>query len=299
MNSWGAIRPLQAALRASTCAAGRLRHLNHRFPSTAHDCAPAGFEGWPRTQRRIALSTTTESAARCVAMVIGNSCRLLRVHARVRSCVFDAFVQSSASCRRNATGRSGHVRILASRALGEAQAVLLCAPIRHSRHNDSEDPLQRWCSPCRRPPCARCACGGVLGCGGGSRPPRAARRFGFSYGTELPIRWSATRDELSRGAHAGGPRGSGFGRGRPARHYRPSVPEPESVAGRRERLSRALWTPEFRAHSPGAEAGAGGVAEALARAGAEHQEIEAWIRRKQEMLDAARRQNRPVFEAAR
>jgi hypothetical protein len=34
------------------------------------------------------------------------------------------------------------------------------------------------------------------------------------------------------------------------------------------------------------------VAEALARAGAEQQEIEAWIQRKQEMLDAARRENR-------
>jgi phosphoglycolate phosphatase-like HAD superfamily hydrolase len=34
------------------------------------------------------------------------------------------------------------------------------------------------------------------------------------------------------------------------------------------------------------------VAEALARAGAEQREIEAWIRRKQEMLEAARRENR-------
>jgi hypothetical protein len=34
------------------------------------------------------------------------------------------------------------------------------------------------------------------------------------------------------------------------------------------------------------------VGEALSRAEAEQQEIEEWIRRKQEMLDAARRENR-------
>ena len=38
------------------------------------------------------------------------------------------------------------------------------------------------------------------------------------------------------------------------------------------------------------------VAEALARAGAEQQEIEAWIQRKQEMLDAARRENRVTLD---
>jgi hypothetical protein len=36
----------------------------------------------------------------------------------------------------------------------------------------------------------------------------------------------------------------------------------------------------------------GVVAEALLRAGAGQQEIEEWIRRKHEMLDAARRENR-------
>jgi len=34
------------------------------------------------------------------------------------------------------------------------------------------------------------------------------------------------------------------------------------------------------------------VAEALSRAGAEQREIEEWIRSKQELLDAARRENR-------
>jgi phosphoglycolate phosphatase-like HAD superfamily hydrolase len=38
------------------------------------------------------------------------------------------------------------------------------------------------------------------------------------------------------------------------------------------------------------------VAEALARAGAEQQEIVEWVRRKQEMLDAARRENRVTLD---
>jgi argininosuccinate lyase len=211
----------------------------------------------------------------------------------------DAFVQSSSIMpqKRNPVALE-HVRILASRALGEAQAVLLCA---HNTPfgdiNDSEDPLQplvftMFADALR----SLRLLAGVLEAAEVDRD-HLERRAASDFLTVTELSDSLVRHTgmSFREAHtlvARAVQASGAD-DRPATIAQVFLSQNPSLGLERAFVESALDPRNFVRirQVPGGPAPEV-VAEALARAGAEHQEIEAWIRRKQEMLDAARRQNR-------
>jgi len=211
----------------------------------------------------------------------------------------DAFVQSSSIMpqKRNPVSLE-HARILASRALGEAQAVFLCA---HNTPfgdiNDSEDTLQ---------PLVLSMFDGALrtlrllaGLLATAEVDRdhLARRAASDFLTITELADSLVRHTgmSFREAHALVARaveasGADY---RPAAIAAVFLSQNPSLGVDQAFVERALDPRSFvRIRQVTGGPAPDVVAEALSRAGAEQREIEEWIRSKQELLDAARRENR-------
>ena len=211
----------------------------------------------------------------------------------------DGFVQSSSIMpqKRNPVSLE-HARILASRALGEAQAVLLCA--HHTPFgdiNDSEDPLQplvftMYADALRSLrllagvlTAAEVDCDHLAHCAASNfltvteLADSLVRRTGMSFREAHTL--------VARAVEASG------ADDRPAAIAQVFLSQNPLLGVDQALVERALDPRNFVRirQVPGGPA-PDVVAGALARAGAEQQEIEEWIRRKQEMLDAARRENR-------
>ena len=211
----------------------------------------------------------------------------------------DAFVQCSSIMpqKRNPVALE-HVRILASRALGEAQAVLLCA---HNTPfgdiNDSEDTLQplvftTFADALR----ALRLLAGLLATAQVDRE-HLERRAASDFITVTELADSLVRHTgiSFREAHALVARAveASGADDRPAAIAEVFLTQNPSLGVDREFVERALDPQNFvRIRQVTGGPAPGVVAEALLRAGAGQQEIEEWIRRKHEMLDAARRENR-------
>jgi argininosuccinate lyase len=299
---------IQAAFaRVNLCPLGACAISTTGFPIDRRMTARLlGFEGLAENSYGAIASVDyfTESAASvAVAMVnLGKFVQDLLLWS-TREFGFlrlsDAFVQSSSIMpqKRNPVALE-HVRILASRALGEAQAVLLCA---HNTPfgdiNDSEDPLQplvftMFADALR----SLRLLAGVLEAAEVDRD-HLERRAASDFLTVTELSDSLVRHTgmSFREAHtlvARAVQASGAD-DRPATIAQVFLSQNPSLGLERAFVESALDPRNFVRirQVPGGPAPEV-VAEALARAGAEHQEIEAWIRRKQEMLDAARRQNR-------
>ena len=211
----------------------------------------------------------------------------------------DAFVQCSSIMpqKRNPVALE-HVRILASRALGEAQAVLLCA---HNTPfgdiNDSEDTLQ----PLLFTMFADALRGlrllaGLLATAQVDRDRLARRAVSdFITVTELAdslVRRTGMSFREARALVARAVEASGAD-DRPAAIAQVFLSQNPSLGVDQAFVERALDPENFVRirQVPGGPA-PDVVSEALSRAAAGQQEIEAWIRSKQQMLDAARRENR-------
>jgi argininosuccinate lyase len=211
----------------------------------------------------------------------------------------DGFVQSSSIMpqKRNPVSLE-HARVLASRALGEAQAVLVCA---HNTPfgdiNDSEDTLQplvftMYADALR----ALRLLAGLLAAAevdGEHLARRAASDF--LTVTELADTLVRHTGMSFREAHALVARAveSSGADDRPAAIAQVFLRQNPSLGVDRAVVERALDPMNFvwiRQVTGGPAPDV--VAEALARAGGEQQEIEEWIRSKQEMIEAARRENR-------
>jgi argininosuccinate lyase len=211
----------------------------------------------------------------------------------------DGFVQSSSIMpqKRNPVSLE-HARILASRALGEAQAVFLCA---HNTPfgdiNDSEDDLQplvftMFADALR----ALRLLGGLLATAEVDRD-QLARRAASDFLTVTELADSLVRHTgmSFREAHALVARAveASGAEDRPAAIAAVFLSQNPSLALDQAIVERALDPVNFvRIRQVTGGPAPDVVAEALSRAGGEQQETEEWIRRKQEMLDAARRENR-------
>ncbi len=211
----------------------------------------------------------------------------------------DGFVQSSSIMpqKRNPVSLE-HTRILASRALGEAQAVLLCA---HNTPfgdiNDSEDDLQplvftMFADALR----ALRLLAGLLATAEVDRD-HLARRAAADFLTVTELADSLVRHTgmSFREAHALVARAveASGADDRPAAIAAVFLSQNPSLGVDKAFVERALDPVNFVCvrQVPGGPA-PDVVAEALSRAGAEQRQIEEWVRSKQEMLDAARRENR-------
>ena len=208
----------------------------------------------------------------------------------------DAFVQFSSIMpqKRNPVALE-HVRILASRALGEAQAVLLCA---HNTPfgdiNDSEDPLQ----PLVFTMFADALRGlrllaGLLTTAQVDREHLARRAAsGFITVTELADSLVRHTGMSFREAHALVARAveASGADDRPAAIAQVFLSQNPSLGVDQAFIERALDPQNFVRirRVPGGPA-PDVVAESLSRAAASQREIESWIRSKQQLLDAARR----------
>ena len=296
---------IQAAFaRVNLCPLGACAISTTGFPIDRRMTARLlGFEGLAENSYGAIASIdylTESAAAVAVAMVnLGKFVQDLLLWS-TREFGFlrlsDAFVQSSSIMpqKRNPVGLE-HVRILASRALGEAQAVLLCA---HNTPfgdiNDSEDTLQ----PLVFTMFADALRGlrllaGLLAAAQVDRD-RLARRAASDFITVTELADSLVRQTgmSFREAHALVARAveaSGTD-DRPAAIAAVFLSQNPSLNVGQAFIERALDPENFVRirQVPGGPAPEV-VAEALSRAGAGQQEIEEWIRRKQEMLDAARR----------
>jgi argininosuccinate lyase len=296
---------IQAAFaRVNLCPLGACAISTTGFPIDRHMTARLlGFEGLAENSYGAIASVDyfTESAASvAVAMVnLGKFVQDLLLWS-TREFGFlrlsDAFVQSSSIMpqKRNPVSLE-HVRVLASRALGEAQAVLLCA---HNTPfgdiNDSEDTLQ----PLLFTMFADALRGlrllaGVLATAEVDRE-RLERRAASDFLTVTELADSLVRQTgmSFREAHAlvaRAVKASGTD-DRPAAIAQVFLSQNPSLGLEKEFVERALDPRNFVrirrvTGGPAPEV----VAEALARAAAGQQEIEEWIRSKQELLDAARR----------
>jgi argininosuccinate lyase len=296
---------IQAAFaRVNLCPLGACAISTTGFPIDRHMTARLlGFEGLAENSYGAIASVDyfTESAASvAVAMVnLGKFVQDLLLWS-TREFGFlrlsDAFVQSSSIMpqKRNPVSLE-HVRVLASRALGEAQAVLLCA---HNTPfgdiNDSEDTLQ----PLLFTMFADALRGlrllaGVLATAEVDRE-RLERRAASDFLTVTELADSLVRQTgmSFREAHtlvAQAVKASGTD-DRPAAIAEVFLSQNPSLGLEKEFVERALDPRNFVrirrvTGGPAPEV----VAEALARAAAGQQEIEAWVRSKQELLDAARR----------
>jgi len=211
----------------------------------------------------------------------------------------DAFVQCSSIMpqKRNPVSLE-HARILASRALGEAQAVLLCA---HNTPfgdiNDSEDTLQplvftMFADALR----SLRLLAGLLATAQVDRD-HLARRAASDFVTVTELADSLVRHTgmSFREAHALVARAveASGADDRPAAIAQVFLSQNPSLGVDQAFIERALDPVNFvRIRKvPGGPA-PDVVAEALSRAGGGQREIEGWIRSKQELLDAARRENR-------
>jgi argininosuccinate lyase len=303
---------IQAAFaRVNLCPLGACAIATTGFPIDRRMTARLlGFEGLAENSYGAIASVDyfTESAASvAVAMVnLGKFVQDLLLWS-TREFGFlrlsDAFVQSSSIMpqKRNPVALE-HVRILASRALGEAQAVLLCA---HNTPfgdiNDSEDPLQplvftMFADALR----SLRLLAGVLAAAEVDCEHLARRAASdFLTVTELADSLVRLTGMSFREAHtlvANAVKASGAD-DRPAAIAQVFLNQNPSLGLDQAFVERALDPRNFVRirQVPGGPAPEV-VAEALARAGAEQQEIEAWIQRKQEMLDAARRENRVTLD---
>jgi argininosuccinate lyase len=208
----------------------------------------------------------------------------------------DAFVQSSSIMpqKRNPVSLE-HARILASRALGEAQAVFLCA---HNTPfgdiNDSEDDLQplvftMFADALR----SLRLLAGLLAAAEVDRE-HLARRAASDFLTVTELADSLVRHTgmSFREAHALVARAveASGADDRPAAIAAVFLSQNPSLGVDQAVVERALDPRNFVRirQVPGGPA-PDVVAEALERAGGEQRQIEQWIRSKQEMLDAARR----------
>jgi argininosuccinate lyase len=303
---------IQAAFaRVNLCPLGACAIATTGFPIDRRMTARLlGFEGLAENSYGAIASVDyfTESAASvAVAMVnLGKFVQDLLLWS-TREFGFlrlsDAFVQSSSIMpqKRNPVALE-HVRILASRALGEAQAVLLCA---HNTPfgdiNDSEDPLQplvftMFADALR----SLRLLAGVLAAAEVDCEHLARRAASdFLTVTELADSLVRLTGMSFREAHtlvANAVKASGAD-DRPAAIAQVFLNQNPSLGLERAFVESALDPRNFVRirQVPGGPAPEV-VAEALARAGTEQQEIEEWIRRKQEMLDAARRENRVTLD---
>jgi argininosuccinate lyase len=211
----------------------------------------------------------------------------------------DAFVQSSSIMpqKRNPVSLE-HARILASRALGGAQAVFLCA---HNTPfgdiNDSEDPLQplvfTMFGDALR---ALRLLAGLLSTAQVDRD-HLARRAASDFLTVTELADSLVRQMgmSFREAHALVARAveASGADDRPAAIAEVFLSQNPSLGVDKAVVESALDPRNFvRIRQVRGGPAPDVVAEALSRAGGEQQQIEEWIRSKQEMLDAARRENR-------
>ena len=264
-----------------------------------------GFEGLAENSYGAiaAIDYVTESAAAvAVAMVnIGKLAQDLllwstREFGLLR--LSDAFVQSSSIMpqKRNPVALE-HVRILASRALGEAQAVLTCA---HNTPfgdiNDSEDDLQplvfTMLADASR---SLRLLAGLLSTAAVDRD-RLARRAGEDFMTVTELADTLVRKAglsfreahtiVSNAVKAAGTDDSPRAMAAVVRAQNPSLPMSESE------IERALDARNFVnvrrvIGGPAPEV----VGEALASARDQQAELERWIGAKTDMLDQARRRN--------
>jgi argininosuccinate lyase len=211
----------------------------------------------------------------------------------------DAFVQSSSIMpqKRNPVSLE-HVRILASRALGEAQAVLLCATTRLSATSTT---AKTTLQPLVFTMFADALRGlrllaGLLATAQVDRE-HLARRAASDFLTVTELADSLVRHTgmSFREAHALVARAveASGADDRPAAIAEVFLRQNPSLGLDKAFVERALDPENFVRirQVPGGPA-PDVVAEALSRAAAGQREIEQWIRSKQEMLDAARRENR-------
>ena len=299
---------IQAAfVRVNLCPLGACAITTTGFPIDRRMTARLlGFEGLAENSYGAIASIDhlTESAASvAVAMVnLGKFVQDLLLWS-TREFGFlrlsDGFVQSSSIMpqKRNPVSLE-HARILASRALGEAQAVFLCA---HNTPfgdiNDSEDTLQ---------PLVLSMFDGALrtlrllaGLLATAEVDRdhMARRAASDFLTITELADSLVRHTgmSFREAHALVARaveasGADY---RPAAIAAVFLSQNPSLGVDQAFVERALDPRSFvRIRQVTGGPAPDVVAEALSRAGAEQREIEEWIRSKQELLDAARRENR-------
>ena len=299
---------IQAAfVRVNLCPLGACAITTTGFPIDGRMTARLlGFEGLAENSYGAIASIDhlTESAASvAVAMVnLGKFVQDLLLWS-TREFGFlrlsDGFVQSSSIMpqKRNPVSLE-HARILASRALGEAQAVFLCA---HNTPfgdiNDSEDTLQ---------PLVLSMFDGALrtlrllaGLLATAEVDRdhLARRAASDFLTITELADSLVRHTgmSFREAHALVARaveasGADY---RPAAIAAVFLSQNPSLGVDQAFVERALDPRSFvRIRQVTGGPAPDVVAEALSRAGAEQREIEEWIRSKQELLDAARRENR-------
>jgi argininosuccinate lyase len=303
---------IQAAFaRVNLCPLGACAISTTGFPIDRRMTARLlGFEGLAENSYGAIASVDyfTESAASvAVAMVnLGKFVQdllLWSTHEFGFLRLSDAFVQSSSIMpqKRNPVALE-HVRILASRALGEAQAVLLCA---HNTPfgdiNDSEDPLQplvftMFADALRS---LRLLAGVLAAAEVDCEHLERRAASDFLTVTELADSLVRHTGMGFREAHtlvARAVKASGAD-DRPAAIAQVFLSQNPSLGVDQAFVERALDPRNFVRirQVPGGPAPEV-VAEALARAGAEQQEIEAWIRRKQEMLEAARRENRVTLD---
>jgi argininosuccinate lyase len=299
---------IQAAFaRVNLCPLGACAISTTGFPIDRRMTARLlGFEGLAENSYGAIASVdycTEQAAAVAVAMVnLGKLVQDLLLWS-TREFGFlrlsDGFVQCSSIMpqKRNPVSLE-HARILASRALGEAQAVLLCA---HNTPfgdiNDSEDTLQplvftMYADAVR----ALRLLAGLLETAkvdGEHLARRAAADF--LTVTELADALVRHTGMSFREAHALVARAveACGADDRPAAIAQVFLSQNPSLGVDQAFVERALDPVNFvwiRQVTGGPAPDV--VAEALARAGGEQQEIEEWIRRKREMLEAARRENR-------
>ena len=299
---------IQAAFaRVNLCPLGACAISTTGFPIDRRMTARLlGFEGLAENSYGAIASVdyfTEPAAAVAVAMVnLGKFVQDLLLWS-TREFGFlrlsDAFVQCSSIMpqKRNPVALE-HARILASRALGEAQAVLLCA---HNTPfgdiNDSEDTLQplvftMFADALR----SLRLLAGVLTTAEFDRDHLARRAASdFITVTELAdslVRHLGMSFREAHGLVARAVAASGAD-DRPAAIAAVFLSQNPSLGLDQAFVERALDPVNFVRirQVPGGPA-PDVVAEALSRAAAGQQEIEEWIRSKQELLDAARRENR-------
>ena len=299
---------IQAAFsRVNLCPLGACAISTTGFPIDRRMTARLlGFEGLAENSYGAIASIdylTESAAAIAVAMVnLGKFVQDLLLWS-TREFGFlrlsDAFVQCSSIMpqKRNPVALE-HARILASRALGEAQAVLLCA---HNTPfgdiNDSEDTLQ----PLVFTMFADALRGlrllaGLLATAQVDRD-HLARRAAADFLTVTELADSLVRHTgmSFREAHALVARAveASGADDRPAAIAAVFLRQNPSLNVDQAFVERALDPENFVRirQVPGGPA-PDVVAQALSRAGAAQREIEAWIRSKRDLLDAARRENR-------
>jgi argininosuccinate lyase len=267
-----------------------------------------GFEGLAENSYgAIASIDYLTEAASCVAVAMVNLGKFAQDLLLWSSREFgflrlsDAFVQCSSIMpqKRNPVSLE-HARILASRALGQAQAVLLCAhntPFGDT--NDSEDPLQpllfNMFGDATR---SLRLLAGLLATAEVDRD-HLARRAASDFLTvteladtlvrELGLSFRDAHGMVARAVEASGTDDRLAAIADIFLQQNPALEVDRAV------IDRALdpWCfVQIRnvIGGPAPEV----VAAALSRAGVEQQEVEGWIRSKLELLDAAQRENRRV-----